>query len=105
MIEVAAVTALGQDSKLGNGMRGNLKTIFTAAWLAAVLFVTVAPVLSAQPAPAGRGGRGGGFREPDPIDFNDHSGWTSMFDGRTLSGWDGDKSYWHVQDGAIVVES
>ena len=28
-----------------------------------------------------------------------------MFDGQTLNGWDGDKSYWHVNDGAIVVES
>ena len=53
----------------------------------------------------GRGGRGGGFTEPDPIDFDDHTGWTSMFDSQTLKGWDGDKNYWHVQDGAIVVES
>jgi hypothetical protein len=28
-----------------------------------------------------------------------------MFDGQSLNGWDGDKSYWHVQDGAITVES
>ncbi|PWT99326.1 MAG: DUF1080 domain-containing protein [Terriglobia bacterium] len=59
--------------------------------------------LSQQP-PAGRG-RGGGFTEPDPVDFSDHTGWTSLFDGKTLTGWDGDKSYWHVQDGAIAVES
>lgn len=46
-----------------------------------------------------------GFTQPDPIDFNDHRGWTSMFDGSTLNGWDGDKSYWHVENGAITVES
>ena len=34
-----------------------------------------------------------------------HAGWISMFDGKTLSGWDGDKSFWRVEDGAIVVES
>jgi hypothetical protein len=55
--------------------------------------------------PAGRGGGGGGFSQPDPIDFNDHSGWTSMFDGTTLNGWDGDKSYWHIDNGAISAES
>jgi hypothetical protein len=46
-----------------------------------------------------------GFTQPDPIDFDDHTGWTSMFDGKTLNGWDGDKSYWRVEDGAIVAES
>ena len=50
-------------------------------------------------------GRGGGFTQPEPIDFEDHNGWTPMFDGKTLAGWDGDKSYWRVEDGAIVTES
>lgn len=45
------------------------------------------------------------FSEPQPIDFNDHAGWTSIFDGKTLAGWDGDKRYWRVEDGAIVAES
>ena len=27
----------------------------------------------------GRGG-GGGFRQPDPYDFDEHEGWTSLFD-------------------------
>jgi hypothetical protein len=46
-----------------------------------------------------------GFRQPDPVDFNDHPGWISMFDGSTLNGWDGDKAYWRVVDGAIMSES
>jgi hypothetical protein len=46
-----------------------------------------------------------GFTQPEPIDFDDHTGWTSMFDGKSLNGWDGDKSYWRVEDGAIVAES
>jgi len=58
----------------------------------------------AQNPAAGRG-RGGGFRQPDPIDFNDHAGWTQMFDGSTLNNWDGDFSYWKVENGAIVAES
>jgi hypothetical protein len=46
-----------------------------------------------------------GFTQPDPIDFDDHNGWISIFDGKSLEGWDGDKSYWRVENGAIVVES
>ncbi|HTZ74653.1 MAG TPA: DUF1080 domain-containing protein [Candidatus Aquilonibacter sp.] len=50
----------------------------------------------------GRGGRGGGFHEPAALDFEDHTGYTSIFDGTDLKGWDGDPSVWHVEDGAIV---
>ncbi len=42
------------------------------------------------------------FREPDPIDFNDHAGYVQIFDGVSLKGWDGDPTIWHVEDGAIV---
>lgn len=59
----------------------------------------------AQQRAAAKARGGGGFSEPDPIDFNDHTGWTSLFDGSTLKGWDGDTSYWHVENGAIVAES
>jgi hypothetical protein len=52
---------------------------------------------------AQRGG-GGGFRRPDPIDFEEHDGWISLFDGKTLNGWSGDEN-WRVEDGAIVIES
>ncbi len=62
------------------------------------------PPAQGQPGP-GRGRGGGGFRQPDPVDFNDHPGWISMFDGATLNGWDGDKNYWKVVDGAIFTES
>ena len=51
----------------------------------------------------GRGRGGGGFRQPDPIDFDDHDGWTQLFDGKTLNGWSGD-SNWKVEDGAITIE-
>ena len=53
--------------------------------LAALSYVA----LPARPQPpaagGGRGGRGGGgFTQPEPIDFDDHTGWISMFDGKTL---------------------
>jgi len=54
--------------------------------------------------PQQRRGGGGGFRQPDPIDFDEHAGWVSLFDGKTLNGWSGDQN-WKVEDGAIVIES
>jgi hypothetical protein len=41
----------------------------------------------------------------EPIDFDNHDGWTQIFDGKTLSGWDGAPDIWHVENGAIVGES
>jgi hypothetical protein len=45
------------------------------------------------------------FVQPEPINFDDHDGWVQIFDGKTLSGWDGRPDVWHVEDGAIVGES
>jgi hypothetical protein len=53
----------------------------------------------------GRGGRGPRYVEPDPINFDEHNGWQSLFDGATLNGWDGPTDIWSVQDGAIVASS
>ncbi len=48
---------------------------------------------------------GSPFTQPEPINFNDHQGWTQIFDGKTLKGWDGSPDVWHVENGAIVGES
>lgn len=62
--------------------------------------------VGAQQAPAPPAHRaGGGFTQPDPIDFDDHAGWTQIFDGKTLTGWDGSPEVWHVEDGNLVGES
>ena len=50
-------------------------------------------------------GRGGAFTEPNPLDFNDHDGYVSLFDGVSLTGWDGHPKFWRVEGGAIVGES
>jgi len=47
----------------------------------------------------------GPFSEPQPVDFNDHTGYISLFDGATLEHWDGNPKFWRVEDGAIVGES
>ena len=45
------------------------------------------------------------FTEPAPFDFNDHTGYVSLFDGVSLKGWDGNPKFWRVENGAIVGES
>jgi hypothetical protein len=48
---------------------------------------------------------GGGFTEPEPMNFNDHRGYVSLFDGVSLKGWDGNPKFWRAEGGAIVGES
>ncbi|QDV24494.1 3-keto-disaccharide hydrolase [Aureliella helgolandensis] len=36
---------------------------------------------------------------------SDSSGFSNLFDGKTLTGWDGDPRFWKVQDGVIVGET
>ncbi len=38
---------------------------------------------------------------PEPIDYNDRAGWTQIFDGKSLTNWDGNPEVWRVDDGAI----
>jgi hypothetical protein len=68
---------------------------------AALLYV---PEARSQQAPAGARPRFPGFSHPEPVNFDEHEGWTSLWDGKTLNGWSGD-SNWKVEDGAIVIES
>ncbi len=42
---------------------------------------------------------------PEPIDSTDVTGWTQIFDGRTLDGWDGNPDVWKAENGAITAES
>jgi hypothetical protein len=62
-----------------------------------------ATLLKVQPNISGQ--RNGVFIEPDPMDFADHAGYTSLFDGKSLAGWDGQPGVWSVEDGAIVGKS
>ena len=42
---------------------------------------------------------------PDELSVDDHAGFESIFDGTTLTGWDGDPSFWRVDNGTIVGET
>ena len=60
-----------------------------------VLSLTAALAAQTPAAPGGRG-RGMAFTEPAPLDFNDHDGYVSLFDGASLKGWDGNPKFWRV---------
>jgi hypothetical protein len=46
-----------------------------------------------------------GFTQPAPLDFNDHKGYISLFNGKDLKNWDGNPKFWRVENNAIVGES
>jgi hypothetical protein len=86
----------------------SLKAItLTAAAAILLTFLVVVPATpqAPPPAPIGPSGARGGpvRRQPDPINYAEHDGWISLFDGKTLNGWSGDQ-FWKVEDGAIVIE-
>ena len=71
-----------------------------------LFFLLAATVTRAQtPKPSVAGQVNGSYPEPAPLDFADHTGFVSLFDGKTLAGWDGRPGVWSVQDGNIVGES
>jgi hypothetical protein len=74
--------------------------------VSAILFASLSSLcatryVAAQKAPAAAAPPSR-FVQPEPINFDDHEGWTQIFDGKTLTGWDGSSEVWHVEDGAIV---
>ena len=54
---------------------------------------------------AGQGRGGGGFTQPDPIAFDNHEGWISIFDGTSLKNWEGNPDIWRLENGAITGTS
>ena len=74
----------------------------SAALAASCLALAFAPAALAQ-APAGGRAAGGFSRvQPEPMAWDNREGWTALFDGKTLTGWDGASDVWHVEDGSIV---
>src|SRR5687768_22390 len=55
------------------------------------------PAAAAKPKP-----RGGGPRQPIA---DDYVGFQPIFDSKTLTNWDGDSTFWRVENEAIVGES
>jgi hypothetical protein len=69
------------------------------AW-ALIASLAMSPQMQTPPAQAPSGGVA--RLQPEPIAWENHDGWTSLFDGKTLAGWEGASDVWHVEDGSIV---
>lgn len=57
---------------------------------------------SAIPTPPARAGRFGVYPATTP---DDTSGFVPIFDGKSLANWDGDQTFWRVENGEIIGES
>lgn len=73
-----------------------------AAFCAVFTWICQTTTASAQQPPAA--GRQGQAARPAPAP-DDHAGFEAIFDGKTLEGWDGDPTFWRVEEGTIVAES
>ncbi len=89
-----------------------LATMLTFLALAAASAQAVPPALESPPARPPVAGPNGEmlpgmprFHDPAPYDIDEHTGYTQIFDGKTLSGWDGDPTLWRVEDGIMVGET
>jgi hypothetical protein len=49
----------------------------------------------------GRGGRGGA----QPVAYDDYTGYTKLWDGATLTNWDGETDVWSIQDGMLHADT
>ena len=75
------------------------RTVLTIAALAALQLAVAVGISDGQT----RGG--GGFSQPEPIAFDDHQGWISIFDGTSLKNWEGNPEVWRLENGAIIGTS
>ncbi len=79
----------------------------SAALLAAAALIFQVISTRAQQAGAPQGPPRGQGRGPgiEALAMDDHTGYESIFDGKTLKGWDGDPAVWRVESETIVGES
>ncbi|MEJ7770049.1 MAG: DUF1080 domain-containing protein [Chitinophagaceae bacterium] len=61
------------------------------------------PVVAQQQVPARRAATSGGIYPATIPD--DSSGFVPIFDGKTLSGWEGDLNFWRAENGEIIGET
>ena len=83
-----------------------VRSRFRGVHLPAIVVLTCV-TLTAQPPPGlqGRGRGGPPPSRPEALAIADHSGFTSIFDGSSMNGWDGDPAFWRIANGALTGQS
>jgi len=76
-----------------------------SCWIVTLVLLLACAAAQVPPAGGAAPGRGGGFSQPSPSDWNSHEGWQQIFDGQTLNNWNCDPAIWSVVDGAITAKS
>jgi hypothetical protein len=76
--------------------------------IAARAILEVVLVVGSASALAGHGSQTSSYvpkqsDRPEPV-AGDEAGFDAIFDGRSLAGWEGNPTYWHVENGALVGE-
>ena len=73
---------------------------------------TVPPALESPPAGPPEAGPHGEklvgmpkFHDPAAYNFDEHAGFTEIFDGKSFAGWDADTSIWRVDNGVMIGET
>jgi hypothetical protein len=86
--------------------RKNMRKLFAiSALLFAGVLLSVQAISTGaqqQARPSGGGGRGPGIAA---LVMDDYAGFKSIFDGKSLKGWDGDSAVWRVENEQIIGES
>lgn len=77
----------------------------TARILRRTAFALAAPALIVSFAQEPKGGGGRRPNLADLIKPLEESGYRTIFNGKSLDGWDGDPNFWRVENGAIVGET
>ena len=74
------------------------------AWSSATFAQGAAP--QAPPAGQGRGGGGVAFGPPTvKTPYDDYTGFTKIFDGKTFTNWLGETDVWSIQDGMLHADT
>lgn len=68
-----------------------------------LLVALVGTILQAQQTPPGGSYAPKQSDRPEPV-AGDEPGFSPIFDGKTLTGWEGNSTYWRVEQGALVGE-
>lgn len=77
-----------------------------AALISLALVMSAALVSVQGGAPSQAGGQGGGVGNgATPVAYGDYTGFASLWDGKSLNGWEGESDVWSIDNGAIHADT